>query len=93
MWDSESIGAGGMRADQAIAFRALAAEVMEAGMHFWILHNLVCKCRCAMQSGELQSALRFMYTGAGEDCLAAEKASGPEAVAVGLAALCVISRF
>ena len=30
-----------MRVDQAIAFKALAAEVQEAGYHFWILHHLV----------------------------------------------------
>lgn len=34
--------AGGIRADHALAYRALAAEVMEAGMHFWILHNMAC---------------------------------------------------
>ena len=31
---------GGLKADQALAFKALAAEAMEAGMHFWILLHL-----------------------------------------------------
>ena len=32
---------GGLRADQALAFKALAAEVQEAGYHFYILHDRV----------------------------------------------------
>ena len=31
----------GLKADQAAAFKALAAEVMEAGYHFFILHERV----------------------------------------------------
>ena len=32
---------GGLRADQALAFKALAAEVQAAGYHFYILHERV----------------------------------------------------
>ena len=32
---------GGLKADQALAFRALAAEVQDAGYHFWILLHMV----------------------------------------------------
>ena len=40
---------GGLKADQALAFRAMAAEVQEAGYHFWILLHMV-RCLAAWLS-------------------------------------------